>query len=51
MKTTIKYWKTTVRGVCGQRDLRKTKLNNEKPSDYDNVNSRSSHILKKKSKI
>lgn len=47
MKTTIKYWETTVKGVCGQRDLRKTKLNNEKPSDYDNVNSRSSHILKK----
>ena len=39
-----------MRGVCGQRDLRKTKLNNEKPSDYDNVNSRSSHILKKKIK-
>ena len=47
MKTTIKYWETTVKGVCGQRDLRKTKLNNEKTSDYDNVNSRFSHILKK----
>lgn len=33
--------------VCGQRDLRKTKLNNEKTPDYNNVNNCSSHILKK----
>ena len=33
--------------VCDQRDLRKTELNNEKSSDYDNVNNNSSHIKKK----
>lgn len=51
MKTTIKYWKTTVKGECAQKDQRKTKLKNKNSSDYDNVGNHFSYIKKNKNKV